>query len=107
MQDHQSMYAKGQTFASAWDLHQRDPTIILYKAVHKSLAWTKNLPTRRTLMARLYLFPDENIPDHIRENICDQIRQVNPVYQKLEEYDAKQVVEYPKIIDYPTEFTAK
>lgn len=58
-------------------------------------------------MARVYLFPDENIPDQIRENICDQIRQVNPVYKKLTDFSSEELAKYPKLIDYPDEFTIK
>lgn len=54
MYNHHSLYAKGATWASAYELHLRDPTIVLYKAIYKQLRASDN---RRTLMARCHIFP--------------------------------------------------
>lgn len=104
MYSHHSQYAKGQTWGVAYDMHLKDPTILLYKAVYKAI---HNVPLRRTLMARLYIFPDGNVPEHIMANICDQIRQVNPVYKSLESFTKEEIDTFPKITDYPEDFVIK
>jgi len=104
MYSHHSQYTKGKTWGVAYDMHLKDPTILLYKAVYKAI---HNGLLRRTLMARLYLYPDENVPDNIMANICDQIRQVNPVYKSLDSYTKEEIDKFPKIVDYPEEFVIK
>ena len=79
----------------------------MYKAVYKALSSTEAYGKKRTEMARCYLYPDENIPPHIKENICDQIRQINPVYKKLEDFHNEEIEKFPKLIDYPDDYTVR
>lgn len=99
---HHSLYAKGRTWASAYELHLRDPTIVMYKAVYKSIG-NIGLP-RKTLMARCHLFPDDKVPPQLMRNVCDQIRQVQEVPLKLEDYTQDQIREFPKLIDLPEDY---
>ncbi|XP_015788299.1 39S ribosomal protein L13, mitochondrial [Tetranychus urticae] len=99
---HHTNYGKGAvTWASAWDLHHKDPTIVFYKAVYKSLRGGEHNPFRADQMAKLYLYPDDKVPEHIMENVCDQIRQLNPIPTILDKVDAKEHQDFPKLIDYP------
>ena len=105
---HHTQFGKGAvTWASAWDLHEKDPTIVLYKAVFKSLRGGDHNPFRQNQMAKLYLFPDDQVPKHIMENICDQIRQINPIPKIKDKIDPNELKEFPKIIDYPEDYVLK
>ncbi|KAK7100651.1 hypothetical protein V1264_023567 [Littorina saxatilis] len=59
---------------------------------------------RKGLMRRLHLFPDDKIPDEILENVSDQIRQVQPVAKRLDQYSEEEVTEFPKFFDWPEDF---
>ena len=100
---HHSLYAKGRTWASAYELHLRDPTVVMYKAIYKAIG-NIGLP-RKTLMARCHLFADQNVPEHLMNNVCDQIRQIQEIPRKLEEYNEKEIQQFPKIVDLPEDFT--
>lgn len=99
---HHSLYAKGQTWASAYELHLRDPTIVLYKAIYKDLRASQ---TRRTLMARCHIFPDDNVPAELMANVCDEIKQVQPMVKRLDEYTEEEIKAFPKLVDLPEDYT--
>ncbi|RWS23784.1 putative ribosomal protein L13-like protein [Leptotrombidium deliense] len=109
MYSHHSRYAGGQTWATAHELHMKDPTIIMYKAVYKEVGkgYNKRALLRRPYMARLHLFPDANIPDEIKVNITDQIRQVQPVLKSIKDFSEEEMRKFPKITDYPEDFVEK
>jgi len=60
----------------AWELHSKDPLMIMKKAVYRGLGG--NLQRRHT-MQRLHLFKDAAVPKEILENVTNQIRQIRPV----------------------------
>lgn len=62
---------------------------------------------RRIVMTRLHLFPDDNIPEEMRLNISNQLRQARPVPKRIDEYDKKTVDEFPKIMDYPKNYVVE
>lgn len=95
---HHTRYPGGFSVTSAWRLHEMQPTKIIEKLVYQRLRG--NL-TRHTLMRRLHLFPDDNVPEHIIKNVSDQIRQIQPVPKRLDEYTEEEVCEYPKLFDWP------
>lgn len=103
---HHTMYAKGKTWAPAWDLHMKDPTIVMYKACYKACNIGDNA-VRRNCIARLHLFADDNVPDHIKINITDQLTQAGPVYKRLEEYSQEEIKQFPLITDYPDDYVVK
>lgn len=100
---HHSLYAKGRTWASAYELHLRDPTIVMYKAIYKAIG-NIDLP-RKTLMARCHLFPDGQVPPALMRNVCDQIQQVQQIPKRLDDYEPELVRQYPKIVDLPDDYT--
>lgn len=59
---------------------------------------------RRHTMKRLYLFPDENVPEHIMDNISNQLRQARPVPKALHEIDEETRKNFPAIMDYPKNY---
>lgn len=71
------------------------------RAVYGSLG-TK--PWRRQAMQRLHIFPDENIPKMLAENITDQIRPLRPVPRRLDSYTEEEQKAFPKLFDYPNDF---
>ena len=46
------------TAFSAWQLHDRDPTLILWKAVYNNMAGDM---MRKNSIARLHIFPEEEV----------------------------------------------
>jgi len=113
---HHSRYAKGRTWAPAYELQLNDPTIVLYKACYKICGRNPAIdneitnPTnnrwtmRRLFMSKLHLYPDDNLPKEIRENILDQIQGVNPVFKSIDEYSLEEKSRFPKITDYPEDY---
>ncbi|XP_045594427.1 large ribosomal subunit protein uL13m [Procambarus clarkii] len=97
---HHTGYARGASWTLAWELHKRDPTMIVRKAVYNKL--DKNL-LRRGRMARLHIFPDDKIPDNILENVSAHLRQLRDVPTRLDHYPEDYVTNFPKVFDWPTE----
>ncbi|KAI1277761.1 39S ribosomal protein L13, mitochondrial [Halotydeus destructor] len=108
---HHSRYAKGTTWAPAFDLHMKDPTMVLYKACYKNCGEVQNTlqksRIRRQAMTRLHLYPDEVVPKHIMENIVDQIQNHRPVHKALHEISDEEKFKFPKVVDYPDDFVIK
>lgn len=101
MYRHHTMYAGGLSFTAAWELHNKDPTKVLWKAVYKACGPTL---LRHTRMQRLHLFPDDNVTEDIRENICAQIKQLRSVPKKLTEYTKEELEQFPKLFEWPEDY---
>lgn len=104
MYNHHSLYAQGSTWAAAYELHLRDPTIVLYKAIYKELRASHH---RRTLMARCHIYPDENVPEELMANVCDELRQIQPVIRSLDEYTEEEIRNFPKLVSQPDDYTTE
>uniref|UniRef100_U5EXA1 Putative 39s ribosomal protein l13 mitochondrial n=1 Tax=Corethrella appendiculata TaxID=1370023 RepID=U5EXA1_9DIPT len=98
---HHTGYPGGATWTLAWEMHTKDPTLIMKKAVYRALG---NSLRRRHTMTRLHLFKDDKIPPEILANITNQIRQPRPVPERLDLMDEETVKNYPKIMDYPKDY---
>ena len=48
----------GKLWIPAWQLHDRDPTLVLWKAVYNNM---ENNLMRRNNIARLHIFPEEEV----------------------------------------------
>merc|ERR1712131_356513 len=83
----------GAKWIPAWQLHSRDPTLVLWKAVYNNM---QNDLMRKPKMARLHVYPDgvETVPDDIMINVSNQIEQMREVPKKLEEYTKEEVEEF-------------
>ncbi|XP_069682457.1 large ribosomal subunit protein uL13m [Periplaneta americana] len=98
---HHTGYPGGATWTLAWELHDKDPTMIMWKAVYNALEG--NLQRRYT-MQRLHIYPDANVPEKLMQNITSQIRQVRPAPKRLDHYDPEEVKKFPKIMDWPKDY---
>lgn len=94
---HNTQFGGGVNWASAWELHMKDPTFVLERAIYRFCG--KDDPRLRAF-AKLILLKDDKIPDDIKSKITAQIRQIRPVPRKLNEIPAEELANYPKIFDY-------
>ncbi len=94
----------GAKWISAWQLHSRDPTLILWKACYNNLYGGLQ---RRATMARLHIYPDEEVPDDIMRNVSDQVAQVRPRPRRRTEIPEEEAQEFPRIYQYPENYTLK
>jgi len=98
---HHSGYPGGFSETRAYKVHDVDPTRILYKAVYHSM---KGTLLRRPRMAKLHLYPDENVPEDILRNISGEIQQVMPVPKRLDEYSQEERNKFPRLFDWPEDY---
>ncbi|KAI8126710.1 Leukotriene A-4 hydrolase [Lucilia cuprina] len=75
---HHTGYPGGASWTLAWQLHDKDPTMVMHKAVYNSM---KGNLQRRHTMQRLHLFADDNVPEEILANVTNQIRTPREVPQ--------------------------
>ncbi|XP_021363164.1 39S ribosomal protein L13, mitochondrial-like [Mizuhopecten yessoensis] len=101
---HHTGYPKGHSMTAAWRLHDMDPTQILQRTVKTVMP--SNL-SRPNLLRRLHLFPEEDVPDDILANVCDQIKQIQPVPKRLDQYTEEEIRNFPKLFDWPEEYIHK
>uniref|UniRef100_A0A6M2DKM4 Putative mitochondrial/ ribosomal protein l13 n=1 Tax=Xenopsylla cheopis TaxID=163159 RepID=A0A6M2DKM4_XENCH len=101
---HHTGYPGGATWTLAWELHDKDPTMIMKKAMYYSM---KGNLQRRHIMQHLHIYPDDVIPEDIKVNITSQIRQLRPVPQRLDQMPEELVKNYPKIMDYPKDYIVR
>ncbi|XP_044745835.1 39S ribosomal protein L13, mitochondrial [Coccinella septempunctata] len=101
---HHTGYPGGASWTLAWELHSKDPKMILKKAVYNSMAGNIQ---RRYTMERLHIFSDNNVPEHLMKNVSNQIKQLRPKPKRLDHYDADYVKQFPKIIDYPSDYVLR
>ncbi|CAE1155954.1 RP-L13 [Acanthosepion pharaonis] len=98
---HHTGYPKGKSITSAWRLHELDPTKIMYKCVYSNVPG--NL-LRHTLMRRLHLYAETDVPEEILNNVTDQLRQLHPVPKRLDEYSKEEIDNFPKLFDWPSDY---
>ncbi|KZC09939.1 39S ribosomal protein L13, mitochondrial [Dufourea novaeangliae] len=101
---HHTGYHGGATWTLAWELHNRDPTMIMRKAVYSSM--DGNLQRRYT-MQRLHIFPNANIPKDMLENATNQIKQMRPAPVKLDHIPLEERENFPRLIKYPIDYQLK
>lgn len=101
---HHTTYIRGASWTLAWELHTKDPTMIMKKAVYTSM--DGNLQ-RRYNMQRLHIFPDDKVPSTIMENITSQIRGLRPVPVRLDRIPPEEVQEFPRIFQLPHDYIPK
>lgn len=77
---------------------------IVQKAVYSSMHG--NLQRRHT-MQRLHIFPDEDVPKSMLQNVCNEIRQERPVPIKLDEIPLVEQENFPRLIQYPINYEYK
>ena len=101
---HHTGYSGGASWTLAWELHKKDPKMIMHKAVYNSM---KGNLQRRHTMQRLHLYPGAEVPKEILENVSNQLRQGRVVPQRLDHIDEETVNNFPKIMDYPKDYVLR
>jgi large subunit ribosomal protein L13 len=71
------------------------------KAIYNAM--DGNLQRRHT-MQRLHIYPDDNVPEKIMQNITNQIRQLRPVPKRLDHFAPEEVHSFPKVMDWPKDY---
>lgn len=90
-------YPGGFSEVPIYKVHDVDKTKLMKKAIYGMLPKTL---IRRTMMERLHLFPYEDFPDEIRENICDQLKPPTDIPRSLPEYTQEEKDAFPSL-SYP------
>lgn len=98
---HHTGYPGGASWTLAWELHKKDPTLVLKKAIYNSM--DGNLQRRYT-MERLHIFPDSNVPPELLKNVSNQIKQLRPKPKRLDHYPDEEVKKFPKLLDLPKDY---
>lgn len=98
---HHNTYHSGDTWTLAWELHKKNKTMIVQKAVYSAMRG--NLQ-RRHDMQRLHVYEDENVPDEILQNIGSQIQQLRPQPLRLDHIPAEEVENFPRLLKYPKNY---
>ena len=70
------------------------------RAVHRAVGGTL---LRKGLMARLHLFPGDQVPEDLLRHVTSQIRQLRDQPRRLDSYTEQQVRHFPKVFDYPAD----
>ncbi|XP_014308169.1 large ribosomal subunit protein uL13m [Myotis yumanensis] len=94
-------YPGGFTQVTAAQLHRKDPVAIVKLAIYGMLP--KNLH-RRTMMERLHLFPDEDIPEDILKNLVEELPQPRKVPKRLDEYTQEEIEAFPRLWTPPEDY---
>lgn len=94
---HNTQFAGGQNWGSAWELHMKDPTFVLERAIYR---YSGRRDARYRAFARLVLLKGDIIPEDIKEKISAQIRQARPVPRKLDDIPKEERADFPKLFDF-------
>lgn len=62
---------------------------------------------RRHTMQRLFIYPGEEIPEDIMQNVSSQIRQLRQVPTRLDHIPEEEVKQFPKVMEYPEDYVLK
>ncbi|XP_011603810.1 large ribosomal subunit protein uL13m isoform X3 [Takifugu rubripes] len=89
---------------TAAQLHHKDPTAIVKLAVYGMLP--RNLH-RRTMMQRLHIFPEDELPDDIRANLTEELPQPREIPRKLDEYSQEEMNAFPRLWTPPQDYKMK
>merc|ERR1712112_667104 len=91
----------GKPWIPAWQLHDRDPTLILWKAVYNNM---ENNMMRKNNIARLHIFPEDEVPEDILSNVTAQIPQLRAVPKTLNEYSEGEKENFPHVFTSSEDF---
>jgi len=96
-------YPGGFTRISAWRAHEMEPTRVMEKSVYQRLS-DLELHEKKLLMARLHLYPEEEVPENILDNVSGQIRQVMAVPKRLEDFTQEEIDSFPRMFELPDDY---
>ncbi|KAL7673564.1 hypothetical protein ACOME3_008418 [Neoechinorhynchus agilis] len=95
-------YARSHRMIPAFEFHEDNPTEILRNCVRKFVR-CNNL--QRFHLGRLLVYSDDNVPEHILENINFQLPGNRRVPKTIDDYTEKDKSEFPVVCEMPEEFT--
>ncbi|XP_063986874.1 large ribosomal subunit protein uL13m [Diachasmimorpha longicaudata] len=98
---HHNTYHSGDTWTLAWELHKKNKTMIMQKAVYHAMRG--NLQRRHT-MQRLHIYEDENVPEEILQNVSSQIRQLRSQPVRLDHISPEEIENFPRVMKYPENY---
>lgn len=58
-------------------------------------------------MARLHIFKDGQVSPQILENVSNQIRPIQKVPKRLDQYGKEEIDNFPKLWEYPKDYVLK
>uniref|UniRef100_A0A183CJT4 39S ribosomal protein L13, mitochondrial n=1 Tax=Globodera pallida TaxID=36090 RepID=A0A183CJT4_GLOPA len=91
-------YPKSKFDIPAYQIHEYDPCRVIWMCIGRELAFlTRNRIVQRRCYERLHVFPDLEMPDFVRKNINNQLRQVQDVPRKSTEYTSEERAAFPRI----------
>ncbi|CAF0891509.1 unnamed protein product [Didymodactylos carnosus] len=97
---HRRDYARTKYDIPLFKLHEIDPTKIVHLCVKNCIPMDG---ARRFEMARLFTFPDADIPVNFMRNVCDQIRGSRVIPRRLDELKADDIKNFPYLFKWPKE----
>ncbi|XP_063070744.1 39S ribosomal protein L13, mitochondrial [Engraulis encrasicolus] len=89
---------------TAAQLHHKDPKAIVKLAIYGMLP--KNLH-RRTMMQRLHLFPEEELPEEILRNLTEELTQPRTPPRGLNQYTQEEIDAFPRLWTPPEDYRMK
>ncbi|KAL3092054.1 hypothetical protein niasHT_022987 [Heterodera trifolii] len=99
------MYPKSKADIPAYQIHEYDPCRVVWMCIGRELAFlTRHRVVQRRCFERLHVFPDLEVPDSVRKNINNQLRQVQEVPKKSTEYSAEERAAFPLLFRPGEEF---
>uniref|UniRef100_A0A0N5A2L8 39S ribosomal protein L13, mitochondrial n=1 Tax=Parastrongyloides trichosuri TaxID=131310 RepID=A0A0N5A2L8_PARTI len=90
-----NQYPKGRNDIPAYELHEYDPCRIMYLATYKALG---NNLVRRKVIERLHLFPATEMPEFLKKNISNQLRQIQEIPKRSDQYTEEERKAFPNLI---------
>ncbi|KAM9403995.1 large ribosomal subunit protein uL13m isoform 3-T4 [Salvelinus alpinus] len=97
-------YPGGFKQVTATQLHLKDPKAIVKLAVYGMLP--RNL-SRRTMMQRLHLFPEDDLPEDILLNLTEELPQPREIPRRLNEYSQEEREAFPTLWTPPEDYRMK
>lgn len=94
---HNTQFAGGQNWATAWERHLKDPTFVIERAIYR---YCGRGDARYKAFARLILTKNEVLPEEIMSKISGQIRQLRAMPRKLHDIPREELENFPKLFDY-------
>ena len=77
---------------------------IVQKAVYRAIG---NYLGRRNKFQHLHVFPDNQIPEKIKANISNQIKQLRPVPVRLDHISQEELENFPQLLKLPDTYVLK
>ncbi|XP_036791473.1 39S ribosomal protein L13, mitochondrial isoform X1 [Oncorhynchus mykiss] len=99
-----TQYPGGFKQVTATQLHLKDPKAIVKLAVYGMLP--RNL-SRRTMMQRLHLFPEDDLPEDILLNLTEELPQPREIPRRLNEYSQEEREAFPTLWTPPEDYRMK